>query len=380
MYRDPNGYSDYGSGGPPEDIDYFHPDYYWKNTSQESETSRSSLSAQPVQPLDPYVTYPDYPGYGNSPPGVEYDGSEQMREYRSPRSVEGYISDAGAEQREAAAQGHAEGGKKRKGLARLGGIGATIGALLLKFKTALLLLLNVKWLVFFGKFGLAAISAVFSVVVYSLIFGWPFAIGLVALLFIHEMGHALVMKLKGIPVGGLIFIPMLGAAVTMRQMPQNARDEAEVGIAGPIAGAIASSVCLALAESYPHTYTVWAPLAYFGFFINLFNLIPIVPFDGGRVLAAIDRRVWIVGFLGLLAFQIWSWLNGNYSIWLLFFIFMAATQLWSRGGASKTAQAKAYYDVPVSTRIVLSLLYFGLAAVLVLGMSIARSLMMVGGV
>src|SRR5438270_7352843 len=179
------------------------------------------------------------------------------------------------------------------------------------------------------------------------------------------MGHALVMKLKGIPVGGMIFIPMLGAAVTMKQMPQNARDEAEVGIAGPIAGAIASSVCLAFAETTPHIPTIWAALAYFGFFMNLFNLIPIVPFDGGRVLAAIDRRIWIIGFLGLLAFQIWSWINGNFSIWLLFFIFMAGSQLWARRRVPDTPEARAYYTVPVVERIILSLVYFGLAAVLV---------------
>src|SRR5713101_6559771 len=183
------------------------------------------------------------------------------------------------------------------------------------------------------------------------------------------MGHAIVMKLKGIPVGGMIFIPLLGAAVIMKQMPRNAKDEAEVGIAGPIAGALAASACLAVAFVYPRS--VWASLAYFGFFMNLFNLIPIVPFDGGRVLAAIDRRIWIVGFLGLVAFQIWTWLNGNFSPWLLFFVIMAGTQFWSRR-SPKTPEAKEYYTVPVGERIILSVLYFGLAAVLVFGMSISH--------
>src|SRR5205814_7676083 len=223
--------------------------------------------------------------------------------------------------------GNADKAKRRGGLAGIGSTIIAIGALLLKF----------QWLAFILKFGWAGLSAVFSIVIYSFIFGWPFAVGLVALLFIHEMGHALVMKLKGLPVGGMIFIPMLGAAVLMRQMPKNAKDEAEVGIAGPVAGAIASSVCLLLALQSPHIRTIWAPLAYFGFFINLFNLIPIVPFDGGRVLAAIDRRVWIVRFLGLLAFLIWSWFNGNFSPWLLSFVIIAGTQFWSRRSAPKTA-------------------------------------------
>jgi Zn-dependent protease len=235
------------------------------------------------------------------------------------------------------------------------------------------LLLKFPLLVYLLKFAVVGFTALLSVVVYSLIFGWQFAIGLVLILFVHEMGHAVVMKLKGIPIGGMIFIPLLGAAVVMKQMPKNAKDEAEVGIAGPVAGAIAAMVCLALAREYPNT--IWAPLAYFGFFINLFNLIPIVPFDGGRVLGAIDRRIWIIGFIGLVAFQIWSWVNGNHSLFLLLFVVRAASQLWSRRKVPNTPEAQAYYDVPIGERIVLGLAYFGLAAVLVLGMSISHGLM-----
>jgi len=337
------------------DIDYSNPAYY----RQESPTPKKLRSAQPVQSLDSFAPYPDYTHQASDVPGYE---SIQMTPYRGPSSIEGYTKDVGADQREAARSGESGGSNKRKGLAGLGGIGAALSALLLKFPIFGSLL----------KFGWLGFSALFSVAVYSLIFGWHFAIGLVLLLFVHEMGHAVVMKLKGIPIGGMIFIPLLGAAVIMRQMPKNARDEAEVGIAGPIAGAIAAMVCLALAHIYPGT--VWAALAYFGFFINLFNLIPIVPFDGGRVLAAIDRRIWILGFIGLLAFQIWSWLNGNFSIWLLFFVLMAATQLWSRRNVPNSPEAQAYYDVPVGERLVLGLAYFGLAAVLVLGMTISHGL------
>src|SRR2546425_10412707 len=286
-----------------------------------------------------------------------------MTPYRRPSDIEGYTADVGAEQREAARRDSSEGSRKRRGLAGLGGIGAALSALLLKFPLLGSLL----------KFGWLGFSALFSVAVYSLIFGWPFAIGLVLMLFVHEMGHAVVMKLKGIPIGGMIFIPLLGAAVIMRQLPRNVRDEAEVGIAGPVAGALAAMVSLALARIYPGA--VWAPLAYWGFFINLFNLIPIVPFDGGRVLGAIDRRIWIVGFIGLVAFQIWSWINGNHSLFLLLFVVLAASQLWSRRKVPNTPEAQAYYDVPIGERIVLGLAYFGLAAVLVLGMSISHGLM-----
>src|SRR6266702_5511505 len=336
MPWDSKDFQEYGEtqqyGEAPKKIDYADPDYY-RQDGQPTHYSKQSL-------MPPMESYADY---ANGPTLVNDQGPGMMDEYRGPASMEGYTIDAGAEQREAAERGKAEAGKKRKGLAGLGGIGASIGALLLKL----------KGLAFLLKFGWAGFSALFSIAIYSLIFGWPFAVGLVALLFIHEMGHALVMKLKGIPVGGMIFVPMLGAAVFMRQMPKNARDEAEVGIAGPIAGALASSVCLFLALQSPTVRSVWAPLAYFGFFMNLFNLIPVVPFDGGRVLTAIDRRIWILGFLGLVAFQIWSWLQGNFSLWLLFFIIIAGTQFWSRRSLPNSPEARAYYTVPVGERIIL---------------------------
>ncbi|TMF42817.1 MAG: site-2 protease family protein [Chloroflexi bacterium] len=342
-------YREYGSIGNTSD--YSDPTYY------KQEESKTPRSAQPVQSLESPPTYPAYTPPA-SPDMYAYDPA-QMSAYRGPSSLEGYTVDAGAEQRKTA-----EEGKKRKGLAGLGGLGATIVALLVKFNTLLLL---------FAKVGFAGITALISIGVYALIFGWQFAVGLVALLFIHEMGHAVVMKMKGIPIGGMIFIPLLGAAVLMRRMPKNARDEAEVGIAGPIAGALAASVCFLLAQSNPGS--IWAPLAYFGFFINLFNLIPIIPFDGGRILAAIDRRMWIIGFLGLVAFQVWSFIRyGSISIWLLFFILMAGTQLWSRRSVANTPEAQAYYKVSISERIVLTLAYFGLAAVLVLGMTISHGL------
>lgn len=371
MAQNPDEFYEYG--GAAQQPDYARPDYYQQDAWQ---TPRSAQPAQPLQPPPPMQSYPDY---AHGPTVVNSYDPTHMSAYRGPSSLEGYTVDAGAEQREAAERGTAEGGSRRKKLAGAGGIGATIIGLLVKFKALLFLIFDLKWLALFGKFGLAGITAVISIAAYALIFGWPFAVGLVALLFVHEMGHAVVMKMKGIPIGGMIFIPLLGAAVFMRQMPKNAKDDAEVGIAGPIAGAIASAVCLFFAQLTPDTPTIWAPLAYFGFFLNLFNLVPVLPFDGGRVLGAIDRRIWIIGFIALIAFQIWSWLQGNNSIWLLFFVIMAGTQLFAQRRRPDTPEARAYYAVPVSERIVLSLVYFGLAAVLVLGMSMAHGLMHIPG-
>lgn len=340
-------YSDTLSG-----VDYTDPSYY-------RPSSAPKISVEPEPAPSEYVPFTA------SPESID---TALAPEYRGPADLQNYIDDTSVnvetttDQADSEGQDAAQKGKKRKGLAGLGGLGAVIAALL-----------KLQWLVVFAKFGFAGVTAFISVAAYALIFGWPFAIGIVVLLFIHEMGHAVVMKLKGVPIGGMVFIPLLGAAVFMRQMPKNAKDEAEVGIAGPVAGALASLVCLALALQPAQGPTIWAPLAYFGFFINLFNLIPIVPFDGGRVLAAIDRRIWIVGFIGLIGFAVWTWIEGNFSPWLLLFIVMAGAQFWLRRDP-KTPEARAYYAVPLAERIILSLAYFGLAVALILGMSLTHNM------
>lgn len=346
----------------------------WDNPSSEDSSAQEDEYLNPryyqqpesANPLprytDPYGNYKldslssDY--YRNN---SEYVPSDQMEAYRGPEELEGYTPDAGETQRDAAESGSSNGSGKRKGLAGTGVIG--IGALLLKFGPLFL------------KFGIAGISAAVSVFFYASIFGWTFAVGLMALLFIHESGHAIVMKIKGIPIKGMIFIPMFGAAVVMNSMPRNARDEAEVGIAGPIAGTIAATFCFVVAQSSTSP-GIWASLAYFGFFLNLFNLIPVIPFDGGRVVSAIDRRVWIIGFVALLGLLVWTFLHGTLSIWLLLLTFMAATQLFSRSGKDEAAQG--YYNVPLRIRIIMGVLYFGLIAGLALGMMLAQTMMRIG--
>src|SRR3984893_12905803 len=182
--------------------DYSNPAYY-----QQSETP-TPHAAQPVQSPEPPPTLPAYNRASSASPDMYSYDPGQMSAYRGPSSMEGYTDDAGADQRELAKHGTISEGNKRKRLAGLGGLGAVIIGLLVKFKTLLFVLFELKWFAAFSQFGFASITALISIAVYSLIFGWPFAIGLVALLFVHEMGHALVMKLKGIPIGGLIFIPL----------------------------------------------------------------------------------------------------------------------------------------------------------------------------
>src|SRR5205823_8899095 len=134
---------------------------------------------------------------------------------------------------------------------------------------------------------------------YSLIWGWQFAIGFVLLLLVHEMGHVIQLRREGVPASAPLFIPFLGAVVGMKQAPKDAATEARVGLAGPVLGSLGCLVPLAL---YGVTgNNLFRALAFIGFFLNLFNLLPIVPLDGGRAMAAISPFVWIIGFAGLLA-------------------------------------------------------------------------------
>ena len=117
-----------------------------------------------------------------------------------------------------------------------------------------------------------------SLVVYTELFGWWVAVGFMAVIYVHEMGHVVALKAKGIPATAPMFIPFFGAMIRMRGMPRNAYDEAVVGLAGPIAGTLgAVAIFFAWRATGSHLLEV---IAYLGFLINLLNLIPVLPLDG----------------------------------------------------------------------------------------------------
>ena len=138
-----------------------------------------------------------------------------------------------------------------------------------------LVIAGAKW-----SFVLLKFSSIFiAVAAYALIFGWKFAVGFVLLIFIHELGHYIEAKREGLNPKLPVFIPFLGAYVqyTRGHPWQTVR----VAIAGPILGGAAAGVCLAIAES--NGSRLMYALAYSGFFLNLFNLLPFGIFDGGAV-------------------------------------------------------------------------------------------------
>jgi Zn-dependent protease len=131
------------------------------------------------------------------------------------------------------------------------------------------------------------LSAAVSFVVYAVLLGWPVGLGLTALLFVHEMGHYVVARAKRLPARLPIFVPFLGAFV-LTALAGNARDDAEIALAGPFAGALGSLACFVAwrLTLQPDLLTI----ALINLLINLFNLAPVSPLDGGRAARVISRK------------------------------------------------------------------------------------------
>ncbi len=213
---------------------------------------------------------------------------------------------------------------------------------------ALLLLLK-------SKAAFTALSMLVSVFAYALLWGWPYAVGFVALIFIHEMGHYVAARQRGLAVGAPTFIPFVGAWIQLKDLPHNVETEAFVGIAGPVAGTAAALACFELARWQGSGLML--ALAYSGFMLNLFNLLPISPLDGGRITAVISPRLWLLGAPLLIGLFLW-----NPSPMFLVIAVLAAPHFMA---ALKGNFDTAYYqDVPARTRFSYGVAYLGLVAYL----------------
>ncbi|WP_302104581.1 site-2 protease family protein [Polycladomyces zharkentensis] len=173
-----------------------------------------------------------------------------------------------------------------------------------------------------GKAGGTVWTMLLSIGAYALFYPWTFALGLVAMMLVHEMGHVWAARRKGLPVSAPSFIPFVGALIMMRKMPADAVTEAYIAYGGPFVGTIGAVLCLAIgvATGYEPLYSI----AQVGFLLNLFNLLPIHPLDGGRIVSAISRWLWVVGLVAGLVLVIVTFSPLLLVIWLLF-----AWELWS---------------------------------------------------
>lgn len=215
----------------------------------------------------------------------------------------------------------------------------------------LLLLLSAGKL---GKLLTTGGTMLMSVIAYAFVFGWPYAAGFVGLIFVHEMGHYLAARQRGLAVGAPTFIPFVGAWIELKDQPHDAETEAWVGFAGPLLGSIAALGCYFAARETDSRLLL--ALAYAGFFLNLFNLIPLSPFDGGRITAVLSPRIWLLGVPVLIGLFFW-----RPSPMLVLMAVLAAPQVlkgWRYD--PHAAENRDYYAVSAETRLTYALYYLGL--------------------
>jgi len=212
-----------------------------------------------------------------------------------------------------------------------------------------------------GKLGNVAITGgtmLLSVLAYALVYGWQYAAGFVLLIFVHEMGHFLAARQRGLGVGAPTFIPFVGAWIEMKDLPHDAETEAWVGLAGPLLGSVGALACY-----YGYRYfdaPLLLALAYAGFFLNLFNLIPLSPFDGGRITAVISPRLWLLGVPVLVGLFLW-----RPSPLLILMALLAAPHVWKAIRFDPHApEHQAYYSVAPARRLEYAAYYLALAGFL----------------
>ena len=241
---------------------------------------------------------------------------------------------------------------------------AVAAALIAKFfaKLKFLLLPLLKFLPILLKSGGTMLLMIW---IYTRMWGWQFGVGFVLLLLVHECGHLLVAKKFGLKVGAPVFIPFMGAFIALKEAPRNAWIEACVGIGGPMLGSLGALASNSLGEIFDAP--IFIALAWFGYFLNLFNLTPVGMLDGGRIVTALSRWLWLPGFAALLWF---GWKYPNFIVWLI--VFLSLPRIYSLF-RKRTEEERRYYEVTPGQRWIMSILYFGLIAVLVFAMHLAQN-------
>jgi Zn-dependent protease len=195
-------------------------------------------------------------------------------------------------------------------------------------------------------------------------FGVLFATGFVLLILVHELGHSFAMRHFGLRASPPIFIPFMGALINLRQQPRNAWEEAVVGIGGPALGTIGAIVCHAFYVLTGNELLLL--LAWFGYMLNLFNLLPVPPLDGGRITAAVSPWIWMPGLLALawMIFAQWR-ATGQPSFLLLLLLFFAWPRIVATLRRSRRGETSPYYDIGRRSKWTMGVWYFALGVTLI---------------
>ena len=235
----------------------------------------------------------------------------------------------------------------KKAVAPLGAVGvflAKFGAILVKLKV----------LTVIGTMGV-------SIAAYALLWGWKFAVGFVLLILVHEMGHALMLRHRGIKAGMPVFLPFLGAFISMKSAPRTVYEEAESALAGPAAGTAGGLAVWWVGHQLGSPLLV--SLAFTAFLINLFNLLPMLPLDGGRVAGALHPGIWFVGLVGLLLYEVW-----RPSPVIPIILLLGGYELWRRWRGRNTEAARVYFALLPGQRARMAAMYLGLIALLLVSL------------
>jgi Zn-dependent protease len=210
----------------------------------------------------------------------------------------------------------------------------------------------------FGKIAMTGGTMLLALLVYGSIYGWRYAAGFIGLLFAHEMGHYLAAKQRGLSVGAPTFIPFVGAWIQLREQPMNVETEAYVAAAGPFIGTIAATAVYFWARDSGSGLLL--AVAYSGFFLNFFNLLPLSPLDGGRITAILSPRIWLLGAPMMLALMLYR--PSPLLVLIAILAIPSLRRAWNYD--AKAPENIAYYGVPMELKIEYGCFYLGLAAYL----------------
>ena len=207
------------------------------------------------------------------------------------------------------------------------------------------------------------LSALVSFGVYAILFrGVWTAAALIAMIFVHEMGHVIEIRRQGMRATAPIFIPLFGAAIFQRSHPTTAVKQAQIGIAGPIGGTIGATAAFFLYFS-----THWDVLllaAVIGFGLNLFNMLPVWQLDGSWILAPVSKWLFVAGYAAAIFAVIWL---HSFYLGILILVF----GLGSLIERFRTADSPYYREVPTTARWALAGAWLALVAYL--GFMLAQS-------
>jgi len=230
-------------------------------------------------------------------------------------------------------------------------------------------------LVLFGKtkYVLAALkltklaplgSMILTVGAYSMVFGLPYAAGMVGLILVHEIGHAAVMHHRGVKFSPMVFIPFMGAVIATKELPRDAWEDALIAFGGPVLGSLGAAAVGVAGHATDSQLLI--TLADFGLMINLFNLLPLGSMDGGRIAGALSPYMNVAG-LGMGAGLAYTGAIHNPLFYLI--LLSGGYQTFQRF-YNPGAMPPNYYAITPAQRATLGLGYIGLASGLALAMDI----------